>query len=75
MATTHQIVDYLKKHGKMSCDDICDDVPCVYLDVQDAEMDGLIRRTRPLCGGGGTWYEACTTDDRVYVDKMRRELP
>ena len=52
-----RIVEYLTRHGAMSGWNIVDDLDgCTELDVQFAEMAGVIGRAEPYPGGTGAWY-------------------
>jgi hypothetical protein len=47
---------YLKKHGPMSGQDICDALGVTEVDVTQAEIEGRIVKCDPLPGGVAPWY-------------------
>ena len=56
--TTDRIVEYLRQYGRMSGQDIVDDLGATEADVCLAEQDGYIRRVAPEpCGRPGSWYD------------------
>jgi hypothetical protein len=58
MKTQFEIVEYLEENGKMSRNDIVEDLGVEWLDVEFSERAGYIKQVAPIQGGAQcAWFE------------------